>query len=70
MMQLIENKVIPQQILFITDLEKLIGRNRLTLRRWWMDGKFPAPIKLHGTTLAWHTQTVNDWIEENMNVKK
>lgn len=58
---------IPQQVLFITDLEKLIGRNRLTLRRWWMSGKFPAPIKLNGTTLAWHRETISHWIEQSLN---
>ena len=62
------NKV-TQQVLFITDLEKLLGRNRLTLRRWWTSGKFPSPIKLHGTTLVWHTQTVNEWIDKNIGLK-
>lgn len=55
-----------QQILFITDLEKIIGRDRLTLRRWWMKGIFPIPVKLHGTTLAWHAQTIQDWIEKQV----
>jgi len=55
-----------QQILFITDLEKIIGRNRLTLRRWWADGKFPKPVKLNGTTLAWHTTVINEWIDQNI----
>lgn len=62
----ISDNNIPQQILFITDLEKLIGRNRLTLRRWWTSGKFPLPVKLNGTTLAWHKETINHWIELNM----
>ena len=47
------------------DLEEIIGRNRLTIRRWWEGGKFPPPVKLNGTTLAWHTETINDWIEQN-----
>lgn len=66
-MQTLNNNKMPQQILFITDLEKLIGRNRLTLRRWWTDGKFPAPIKLNGTTLAWHRETINQWINHSLN---
>lgn len=57
---------LPKQILFITDLEELIGRNRLTLRRWWSNGKFPKPVKLNGTTLAWHKETINQWIQQNM----
>ena len=55
-----------QQVLFITDLEKIIGRNRLTLRRWWVDGKFPQPVRLHGTTLAWHSNVIHEWISRNV----
>jgi len=57
-----------QQVFFITDLEKIIGRNRLTLRRWWMDGKFPKPVKLNGTTLAWHSNAIHDWINQSVKV--
>ena len=64
-MQNRSTKELPQQVLFINDLESLIGRNRLTLRRWWMEGKFPTPIKLNGTTLAWHYEAVNEWINQN-----
>jgi len=67
-MQHTNDKGISQKILFITDLEKITGRNRLTLRRWWMDGKFPVPIKLNGTTLAWHAETIHNWIELNIKV--
>ncbi|MCC5791464.1 MAG: AlpA family phage regulatory protein [Legionellaceae bacterium] len=56
----------PQQILFITDLEKLLGRNRWTLRRWWTSGKFPEPVKLNGTTLAWHIETIDGWIDQQI----
>lgn len=55
-----------QQVLFITDLEKIIGRNRLTLRRWWLEGKFPPPVKLNGTTLAWHANAITAWINHNL----
>ena len=55
-----------QQVLFITDLEKIIGRNRLTLRRWWVEGKFPPPVKLNGTTLAWHAESIHEWIDVNI----
>lgn len=57
-----------QQVLFINDLEKVIGRNRLTLRRWWQEGKFPTPIKLNGTTLAWHAEIIGEWINKNLKV--
>jgi prophage regulatory protein len=65
-MQNINIQEFSQKVLFITDLEKIIGRNRLTLRRWWMDGKFPKPVKLNGTTLAWHTESIDNWINQNI----
>ena len=55
-----------QQIFFITDLEVIIGRNRVTLRRWWMEGKFPKPVKLNGTTLVWHSNVIQDWINHRI----
>ena len=57
-----------QGVLFITDLEKIIGRNRLTLRRWWTAGKFPVPIKLNGNTLVWHMETINYWMSRISNL--
>jgi predicted DNA-binding transcriptional regulator AlpA len=57
---------ISQKVLFIPDLEKMIGRNRVTLRRWWLTGKFPRPVKLNGTTLAWHCDEINNWIEQTV----
>lgn len=65
-MQNANQKELSQQVLFITDLEKIIGRNRLTLRRWWLEGKFPKPVKLNGSTLVWHADTINKWIEQNI----
>ena len=59
---------ISQQLIFITDLEKITGRNRLTLRRWWTADKFPKPIKLNGTVLAWHINVIDQWITQNMNI--
>ncbi|MFA6302110.1 MAG: AlpA family phage regulatory protein [Legionella sp.] len=63
-------KELAQRVLFITDLEKILGRNRLTLRRWWMEGKFPRPVKLNGTTLVWHSETINQWIQQNIKEKE
>lgn len=68
-MQQFNQKEVLQQVLFITDVEKIIGRNRLTLRRWWLEGKFPEPIKLNGTTLVWHADCVHQWIDEKIKSK-
>ena len=60
------NHSLKQKLLFIQDLETIIGRNRLTLRRWWIAGKFPKPTKLNGTALAWQTEIIDQWIYQNV----
>ena len=69
-MENINSQTLSQQVLFITDLEKIIGRNRLTLRRWWEDGKFPRPVKLNGTTWVWHADGINEWIQQNVKISE
>lgn len=63
------NDLLTQQILFINDLEVIIGKDRLTLRRWWSEGRFPQPVKLHGRTLAWHKEVIDEWINCNVRFK-
>ncbi|VEG89603.1 helix-turn-helix transcriptional regulator [Legionella spiritensis] len=56
---------IEQQLLFIKDVEKITGCNRMTLRRWWIAGNFPKPVKLNGSVLAWHYDIIEQWINDN-----
>ena len=65
-MQIVNHQELSQKILFLPDLEVVIGRNRLTLRRWWLDGKFPKPVKLNGNNLAWSSKVIDEWIEKNL----
>ena len=69
MMQVTSYQRLPQpQLLFINDLERIIGKSRLTLRRWWEKGDFPKPVKINGKTLAWEASVIEDWIRENFNL--
>ncbi len=44
----------PRKLLRYADLvERGLVRNRMTLRRWILAGRFPAPIALGPNTLAW-----------------
>ena len=63
-----KNTNFKQQILFISDIEKIIGRDRLTLRRWWSGDKFPKPVKLNDSVLCWHSEAIEEWINEKMKV--
>lgn len=60
------NNTPERQLLYINDVEQITGRNRLTLRRWWEKGAFPKPTKLHSSVLAWHSKTIQQWINENV----
>ncbi len=53
------------QIYFIKDAEQIIGRNRLTLRRWWEKNNFPKPILINNR-LAWHAETIEEWINKKV----
>ncbi|KTD65348.1 helix-turn-helix transcriptional regulator [Legionella spiritensis] len=63
------NTEFKQQILFIKDVERLIGRNRNTLRRWWLTGKFPRPVKIHDSLLTWHYVVIEQWIDQMLTTK-
>lgn len=55
-----------RQMFYINDIEKITGRNRLTLRRWWEKGSFPKPRKLHSSVLVWHATDLQEWINKNI----
>ena len=56
-----------RQMLYINDVEQITGKNRLTLRRWWMKDHFPKPKKLASSgLLVWHAQVIQQWINENV----
>ena len=65
-MQLNNKPIHIQKLLFIKDVEQIIGRNRLTLRRWWEGNKFPKPTKLNGTVLAWRADIIDQWINDSV----
>lgn len=60
------NQKVPkkQQLLYIKDVEQITGRNRLTLRRWWVKGLFPTPYMI-SNRLTWTTEVIEQWINFN-----
>jgi predicted DNA-binding transcriptional regulator AlpA len=32
----------------------------------WLTGTFPQPVKLNGTTLAWHSDEIDSWIDQTV----
>ena len=57
----------PQIIFFIKDVEQIIGKPRITLRRWWSAKKFPCPRMINGR-LAWRAEVIHQWINEHLGV--
>lgn len=58
------NQTIPLPIIwFINDLEKLLRRNRLTLRRMWYRGDFPKPCGRINNRLYWKANVVDQWLQ-------
>ncbi|STX50963.1 prophage regulatory protein-like protein [Legionella busanensis] len=57
---------VKQQVLFIKDVEQMIGRDRTTLRRWWLSGRFPKPVKLNDAVLSWNYKAIEQWIDQTL----
>lgn len=53
-------------LLYIKDVETIIGKPRVTLRRWWEKGRFPKPKLMFGTRLAWRADVIKKWIKDNV----
>jgi prophage regulatory protein len=53
------------KLYFIKDIEQIVRRNRLTLRRWWEKKLFPPPVLINNR-LAWHVDVIEDWIAKNV----
>jgi prophage regulatory protein len=56
---------IKPKVYFIKDAEKIVGRNRLTLRRWWRKCHFPKPTLINNR-LAWRADVIDQWINKNL----
>ncbi|WP_411706045.1 helix-turn-helix transcriptional regulator [Edaphovirga cremea] len=51
------------QLLSITQVCTLINRDRRSLWRWVIEGRFPQPLRLNGRTLGWKQETYQEWLE-------
>lgn len=50
------------QILNVADIERATGRNRCTVYRWMMEGRFPAKVVRDGRRLGWLRSEVEAWL--------
>ncbi len=55
---------ITRRFYYIKDVEKIIGCNRQSLRRWWEKGIFPIPKKhFENGRLYWPIEAIDEWIK-------
>lgn len=58
-----------KRLLFIAQVEKRVGRHRVTLDRWWNQGKFPRPTLIEGRN-AWYESEIDQWIDFKMTAEQ
>lgn len=52
-----------QRLLNATDVERMTGYSRITIKRWMNDGKFPRSVQAHPNGHhRWREQDVQDWV--------
>lgn len=56
-----------ERLLKIRDVEEMVGYGETKIRLWIDLGKFPKPIRPHGTGhLRWLLSEVQDWIADQV----
>ena len=50
------------RLMRIREIAELLGISTITLHRWYKSGAFPEPVRLSPGSIAWRSDTVEDWI--------
>jgi predicted DNA-binding transcriptional regulator AlpA len=53
---------LPEPLLTVEDLERLLRVDARTIRRLWKRGRFPLPLKIGGQN-RWRAEEVNEALE-------
>lgn len=54
--------MITEQLLTRADVLRAVGWTQKTLKKYWMRGDFPAPIKWGDKQLKWRRSDVEKWM--------
>lgn len=58
-------KILPEQGMSrAKDILPFLPFGRTTLHEWSYDGRFPTPLKLSPTLVAWKNSDVLEWLED------
>ncbi len=54
------------RLIRIKEVQHRVGLGRSTIYRWMAEGKFPKPVQLGGSTVAWSEGEVDRWISSRL----
>lgn len=54
------------RLIRLKEVQHRVGLGRSTIYRWMAEGKFPKPVQLGGSTVAWSEGEVDRWIAKRM----
>src|SRR6188768_54459 len=57
-----------RRVIGIGDVQYLTGKHHATLRRWWQNGIFPAPMRTGPNSIGWFEDEVVAWLESRPRV--
>jgi predicted DNA-binding transcriptional regulator AlpA len=50
------------EIVFVPEVERIVGAHHTTIRRWWQTGQFPAPLRIGPIRIGWQRGVIRKWI--------
>lgn len=54
------------RLIRLKEVQHRVGLGRSTIYRWMAEGKFPKPVQLGGSTVAWSEGEVDRWIADRL----
>lgn len=54
------------RLIRLKEVQHRVGLGRSTIYRWMAEGKFPKPVQLGGSTVAWSEGEVDRWIANRL----
>ena len=56
----------PERLLRVAEVMARTGLSRPTIYRWMPEGRFPKPVALGPSLIAWPESEINEWIADTI----
>jgi predicted DNA-binding transcriptional regulator AlpA len=50
------------EIVFVPEVERIVGAHHTSIRRWWRTGQFPAPLRIGPNRIGWQRGVIREWV--------